>query len=127
MTDSQDPNRNRNRIRLLISGLLLGFLVWVLSPWLVGQGEPWDADWPFYAIVMVLGGGILGAIWPRHFLLAYGSIWLGQCAALLLPPQDWTWLPLGVVTTAIGASLALFGFGVGALTSRVLRALRRGN
>lgn len=98
--------------------------MWALSPWVVGKNEPWDADWPFYILVMLLGGGILGVTWPRHVFLAYVSVWLGQCGALLLPTYDRTWLLLGMVTTAIGGLLFLPGVLIGAIGKKAWLASR---
>lgn len=57
----------------------------------------------------MLGGGLIGGWFlPRHWIAALLGLWLGQALAVaVLPGGDFGWLPLGVVTTGIGA---LFGF-----------------
>ncbi len=53
-------------------------MIWGASPWLTGKREPWDADFLFYVVALLLAGGISGALAPKppwaHYL---GSI-VGQ-------------------------------------------------
>ena len=33
---------------------------WLLPPPLLGRAEPWDADWPVYPLVLLMGGAAIG-------------------------------------------------------------------
>lgn len=91
-----------------------GFLIWALSPLLVGTREPWDAAWPYYTATMVAGGLAGGWFLPRCWLQALLGLWLGQVLAIaVLPGGDLAWLPLGVVTTAIGALIGFIPYLIG--------------
>ncbi len=46
----------RKALVLLALGVLLGVAVWLLSPWLTGKVEPWDADTPMEALKNVASG-----------------------------------------------------------------------
>ncbi|MGH6891595.1 MAG: hypothetical protein ACREEP_05000 [Dongiaceae bacterium] len=91
-----------------------GFALWALSPIIAGTREPWDAAWPLYSLAMVFGGAAGGWWLPRRPVSAYLGLWLGQVLALsLLPGRDLGWLPLGLVTTAIGALIGLGAYLAG--------------
>lgn len=112
-----------NRRRWLAPGLgaaLLTFFVWVGSPLLFAQVEPWDTPYPFYSITVFLGGGLLGYRFRGGALLPlFLGAWVGQIVALLsLPGHDRTWFILGVVTTGIGSLVALAGGALGALVRK---------
>jgi hypothetical protein len=105
-----------------------GFALWALSPLIAGTREPWDASWPFYSLAMLLGG-LAGGWWlPRRWLSAYLGLWLGQVlATALLPGGDLGWLPLGVITTAIGALIGFAAYLAGWLARHLWgRARSRG-
>jgi hypothetical protein len=99
---------------------VLGFGIWAVSPILTGQREPWDSEYPFYLLASLIGGGVLGALTPKHLLHCYAGAWFGQVVALaVLPGLDRGWLLLGVMTTAVGSLLILLG----AVLGRVVRHL----
>ncbi len=105
-----------NRIGSVVGGAALGFGIWAASPALTGQAEPWDADFPYYLTTSVIGGAALGLLFPRHLLRSYFGAWSGQFLAFaVLPDLDRDWLPLSVVTTAIGSLLILLGAAIGRL------------
>lgn len=91
-----------------------GFLIWALAPLLVGTREPWDAAWPYYTLAMAAGGLVGGWLLPGRWLAAPLGLWLGQALAVaVLPGGDLAWLPLGIVTTAIGALIGFIPYLVG--------------
>ena len=61
-----------------------GALVWVLSPWLVGHREPWDADGHFYPLALVVAGSIAGLLAPRPLWAHYVGALVGQLGYELL-------------------------------------------
>ncbi len=68
----------------LLIAAVAGALVWVLSPWLTGQREPWDAAGFYYVGALLVAGLVAGLLAPRplwaHYLGALG----GQLIYLLL-------------------------------------------
>jgi hypothetical protein len=58
----------------------LGAAIWALSISITGKEEPWDADWPFYSLALLVGGAISGALVPRHLGMHYLGVVLGQLA-----------------------------------------------
>ncbi|MCL4798513.1 MAG: hypothetical protein KJ025_02945 [Burkholderiales bacterium] len=91
-----------------LAGAALGFGLWLLSPFLTGRAEPWDASFPFYLPAMLAGGAIAGTAFPRRAGAFFLGVWLGQVLAIaVLPGHGGDWFPVGAVTTAVGGTLAL--------------------
>jgi hypothetical protein len=86
----------RTALTLAISAAA-GALIWILSPWITGQSEPWDAEGPFYLVALVVGGALAGALAPRprwaHHVGAFAGQLLYELVALHVGPL----LVLGVV------------------------------
>ena len=57
--------------------------VWALSIPLTGKAEPWDAEFPYYFVALVLAGAISGAVVPKHPWAHYVGAILGQVAYAL--------------------------------------------
>lgn len=55
-----------------------GALVWVASPWLTGQREPWDAEFPFYFAALLVAGVIAGGLVPKPLWAHYLGAFMGQ-------------------------------------------------
>lgn len=95
-------------------GFLAGFGVWATSRWAAGTDEPWDASFPYYLPVMVIGGAFSAAIAPWIALspLLFLCVWIGQMAALLTMPwlREAGWFALGAISTGVGSLLFLLGF-----------------
>ncbi len=67
----------------------LGATIWLVSPWVTGHNEPWDADGIYYHVALAVAGFIAGAISPTPLWAHYlGSIF-GQLGYELL------FLPVG--------------------------------
>jgi hypothetical protein len=112
-------------MRAASAGLVLGFGLWALSPLILGPREPWDADWPAYPLAMLVGGAVTGWWAPGRPHWFYIALWLGQLAAVaVLPGRDLAWLPIALVSTAIGGGIGLVGYVPSWLFRRLLR--RRG-
>jgi hypothetical protein len=63
---------------LLATGVLPGIAIWLFSPQLTGQVEPWDADapiWPLSWLLIAVLGGLVGHL--RGICLPLGYA-LGQ-------------------------------------------------
>lgn len=65
-------------------------LIWVVSPWLTGQLEPWDADGPFYIGALAVAGALSGALAPRprwaHYVGAFAGQLVYELVALRVGP-----------------------------------------
>ena len=70
--------------------LLLGFGMWAGSRFVVGTLEPWDAEWPFYLVIMLAGGAAIGVALPRQTVPMFLGLWAGQALGLL--PVSYTHL-----------------------------------
>lgn len=114
----------RKALLLLATGTLLGVAVWVFSPWLTGEVEPWDhaAAWLASWIAIAVAGGLVGRL--RGVLLPLGyalgqmlvtvkSVFAGQFGAL-----GWTFI---AGYAAVASLLALLMIGA-AYAWRALRA-----
>jgi hypothetical protein len=112
--------------------MLLGAAIWLLSPWLTGKSEPWDADAPIWSLswllVAVLGGltgHVRGACLPLGYalgqmLITVKSVLIGQFGAL-----GWMFIG-GYAAVTIVVTFALVG--ATALVKRLWRAWQtRGN
>ena len=53
-------------------------LIWVVSPWLVGHREPWDASELFYVVALALAGASAGFVSPRPLWAHYLGAVVGQ-------------------------------------------------
>ena len=97
--------------------LLLGLAVWVTAPAVIGQAEPWDAGWPYYRTVMIVGGFIVGLgarTWDVRGL-AYVAVWVGQIGGTVITGLAARGgLALGVLTTGIGSLWLVPGLLLGA-------------
>lgn len=55
-----------------------GALVWAVSPWLSSQREPWDAEFPFYFVALLVAGAIAGGLAPKPLWAHYLGAFIGQ-------------------------------------------------
>ncbi len=114
-------------LTLLALGASLGIATWVLSPWITGHDEPWDADLPIWLVLWILvavAGGLTGrargALLPVGYAIGQmvvtsGPLLLGDPAVLL----GWTFI------LAYAAAAVLLSLAVAGLTAALKRALRR--
>ncbi len=65
-------------VRTFMVALVASALVWVASPWLTGQREPWDADFPFYFVALLVAGAIAGIATPKPLWAHYIGSFIGQ-------------------------------------------------
>jgi hypothetical protein len=102
-------------------GLILGAGIWLLSPWITGRSEPWDAEGAYYVGTLFASGALGGVLIPRHWMSVALGIFTGQLLVILggvlADPASGALWPLGVVFLAAYTTLALLG----ALLSAVAR------
>jgi hypothetical protein len=110
----QELHHTRHPALLLLAiGVALGVGVWLLSPWLTGRAEPWDADapiWPTSWLLMAIAAGGTGRL---HGLLLVVGYALGQMLVTVksvlgseFGALGWLFI-LGWMAAALVASLAL--------------------
>jgi hypothetical protein len=109
-------------------GLALGALIWLLSPVITGQREPWDAEGGYYPGALVLTGLLGGLAMPPHWGSVAIGIFAGQAVVLLggvvaEPASGGLW-PLGLLFLAGYSVLGLVGAGIG--TALIQHRGRRG-
>jgi hypothetical protein len=73
-------------VQQIALGLVLGALIWALSPMLAGRLEPFDNALYFW-LAMFLAGAHVAVADPRRFWIAPVTIYVGQYAyvALFIP------------------------------------------
>ena len=126
METEQSKRGLEQKVRAIIVGILapiMGYGSWLISLILWDRPEAWDSPIPGYYTFSIGGAGfICGVISPCKFLIPYLGVWFGQVLASgTLPGIDKSWLYLGVITTAIGSVIALFGLALGYTLVRALR------
>jgi hypothetical protein len=68
----------KNRTGLaFMTAAVTSALVWAASPWLTGQREPWDAEFPFY-LALLVAGAVTGGLVPKPLWAHYLGSFLGQ-------------------------------------------------
>jgi hypothetical protein len=114
---------NPRRWFAFLIGLILGAAIWLLSPWLTGRSEPWDAEGGYYAGALLATGAFGGLLLPLHWPAVALGIFGGQVLVILggvlADPASGSLWPLGLVFLGVYSALALVGALLGA-------ALRRG-
>lgn len=108
---------NRRMILLFLISFFSTFSLWASSWWVIGENEPWDSRYPFYSIVMIVIGFLLGTLTPYrvlYYFLLVGA-WLGQLLALLTIPWfgKLEWPLLTLIATALGSLWMLPGLFAG--------------
>jgi hypothetical protein len=117
---------NPRRWSAFLLGLILGAAIWLLSPWITGRSEPWDAENGYYSGTLLLAGAVGGLLIPMHWPSVTLGIFVGQMLVILGgvladPASGGLW-PLGLIFLAGYSVLAL----VGALLGASIRRVRRG-
>ena len=112
----------------LLFGLsaLLGALIWLLSPVLTGQQEPWDASPSYYYSALVVAGFIPACLSARRFWLWAAGAWVGQLVGFALLIVRYGSGPLwlaGLVFLCFYSLLSVAGAGLGAGIHLIIRRL----
>jgi len=106
-------------------GSVLGIAIWVVSPWLTGKVEPWDADapiWPLSWLLLAVLGGLVGHRRGVYVPLGYAlgqmlittpSVFIGEFGVL-------AWVFIGCYAAA-AVAVALVVLGAVAILKRLRR------
>lgn len=80
--------KNRDKIYCLLTGVAFGAAIWILSPLLINEIEPWDGDTIianlYLPVFHILAGFLLGAIWKCVTPFGSVGIFIGEVLFLLL-------------------------------------------
>ncbi len=97
-------------VLVLIAGFILGALIWMYSPSMTGEFEPWDAKGGYYTGSLFLAGVVAALLSPRHFWLAPVGVYIGQFVYLF---THWTepgpFWPLGMAFGVVFCGLTFLG------------------
>jgi hypothetical protein len=114
---------NPRRWLAFLLGLILGAGIWLLSPWLTGRSEPWDAEGAYYAGSLFASGAVGGLLFPQHWPSVTLGVFTGQLLVILggvlADPASGALWPLGLVFLAAYTMLTL-------VAALLTAALRRG-
>ena len=69
--------KNRAVLAFMVAAVTSA-LVWAASPWLTGQREPWDAEFPFYFVALLVAGAVAGGLAPKPLWAHYLGSFIGQ-------------------------------------------------
>jgi hypothetical protein len=97
------------------AAVVIGFALWLMSPYITGGREAFDAP-SYYCAGMAAAGLAGGLLWrsPAAVLMAFLGVWAGQVfATLALPALVKYWSPLAVIVTGAGSVLSVFGSAAG--------------
>jgi hypothetical protein len=113
---------NPRRWSAFLLGVILGAAIWLLSPWITGRSEPWDAENGYYSGALLATGVLGGLLLPMHWAILGLGILVGQALVILggvlaEPASGGLW-PLGLVFLAAYSILGLVGALVGAVLRR---------
>jgi len=115
-----------HRRSAFLLGIALGVAIWLLSPFITGHREPWDAEGGYYFIALLLAGILGGLVLPEYWGSMAIGIFAGQAVVLVSgvvadPASGGLW-PLGLLFLAFYSVLGLFGAAVGTGLSRLRRS-----
>ena len=113
---------NPRRWSAFLIGVVLGAAIWLLSPWITGRSEPWDAESGYYPGTLLAAGAVGGLLLPMHWSAVALGIFVGQALVILGgvladPASGGLW-PLGLVFLAGYSVVALIGSLLGAVLRR---------
>lgn len=113
---------------VLALSVLLGFLIWWLSPQLTGRREPWDAKSNYYWVALLIAGFLPGCFCAIRFWRWGVGAYLGQCAGLPVAvlrskKPDLGLLPLGMVVLFFTTVLSIAGAALEAGVHLLIRRL----
>jgi len=72
----------------LVAGGALGCLIWMPSPKVTGDIEPWDSETPYLSIALVASSLALSAVFKKQWVSITLGLIFGQLAYMLLVLGD---------------------------------------
>ncbi len=108
----------------LLSGTIIGFLIWALSEPITGHLEPWDIDKPeIYYLLVLFFGLVLGAVFKHGWWCGAIGLFLGQAVymTVIMPLLGHPGGPLAIVGLAFLLVLSCGSMLTGAVGSIGIR------
>lgn len=84
-------------------GFLFGWNIWLASPFITGQPEPWDAQGWYYSVTTFVAGAVSATMWDRKAWQGPLSVYIGQVTFC------WVFLSRGVPILPAPIAIAVFG------------------
>lgn len=78
MTPERAGTMTQRRWLTIAVAAVTSAIVWALSPWAVGDREPWNVQSPYYLLALTIAGIISGALSPKPLWAHYIGAVLGQ-------------------------------------------------
>src|SRR5688572_26814436 len=124
-TQSQTVNSAAKSIFLFGASMMLGALIWILSPRFTGHREPWDSDSGYYWLALLVAGFLPSCFCSQRFWLWPLAILIGQAAFLTIsimqPDQSGALFPLGLLFLCFYSLVSFAGAAIGAGVHRLFR------
>jgi hypothetical protein len=92
-------------------GILLGALIWALSPTLTGLREPWDGAFTYYVGSLLLAGAVSALPCPRYWWWGTIGVYAGQYAFMFIAYGPGNLWPLSLLFGAVFMIVSLLGGG----------------
>lgn len=116
---------NKMKYLNLTIGIILGVLIWALSPRLTGLQEPWDGAFLYYFGFLFLAGLLSAIPSPRLWWVGTIGIYAGQWAYIFLLHGGGNLWPIGMIMSGIFMTISALG---GALVFAIWRfSIRKPN
>lgn len=90
-------------------GVILGALIWALSPRLTGLREPWDGAFAYYFGSLFLAGLVSALPCPRHWWKGTIGVYLGQYAFMFIVYGLGNLWPLSLLIGGVFMVVSLLG------------------
>jgi hypothetical protein len=118
------PGRRESPLAILAIAASVGAAIWVGSPFITGEPEPWDAEkgltFLYYPGALFLAGLACGFVTPRRPFMVYAGLVAGQASYMLLVLPGGPLVVLGLVFLAFYTTLAMVGFAAARVVWSVL-------
>ncbi|MGA3286124.1 MAG: hypothetical protein ABSD46_01715 [Bacteroidota bacterium] len=115
-----------NKKLALLLSIVWGALIWVLSPYIAGTREPWDAA-SYHLYALFIGGLLTGSIAPKYFWLSPFGIIIGQFVIfffkILFVNSGPLW-PIGAMFLIMSSINSIAGAGLSWLIWRTTMIIR---
>ena len=125
-------------IRGFVLAILLGAIIWALSPSVTGYAEPWDSQSPYYLLSLLMSGLVVGLVGPRRYFwlwpigIVVGQVVAILCLSLTQPFGGVSFFfPIGLFALLLASIVSLIGSAIGAggsfIWSRLAGFVKRGD
>ena len=104
-------------------GISLGWIVWLASPFVTGDAEPWDSMTFYYSGSLLASGFVSSIFWKRGFYLGPIGIFIGQIAYMwTFSGKGFPIFPAPLAVAVFGTIQPVAGAAIGWFAGREIRA-----